>query len=537
MRTLAADVIIVGAGPCGITLANHLGIHGVSTILVDSSPDVLDYPRAVGVDDEALRSWQTVGLADTLISDMIRYPPLRYHNSKGRCFAALRPRSQPFGWPRRNMFLQPLLEATVRKGLTRFPQTTCLFGCSVDDLEQTTEGVTANAVLEGEPVVLKAQYLVGADGGRSTVRRLVGIELNGETNPSKWLVVDVQNDTLDEPFSGVYCSPTRPHMSIDLPYGFRRFEFMLAPEDNEDEVQQPESLARLLQPHYPQGMRLPHIKRSRIYMHHSRIADRFRAGRVFLAGDAAHLQPPFFGQGMNSGIRDATNLGWKLAAVLKGNLAPHVLDSYEDERREHALAMVNFATWVGRLYQPRNRFTEMLRDVFFDMIQVLPSVRDYILQLRFKPMPTYTRGLILPRTSVGGKHPAVGTMFMQPRVERRDKQVCRLDDALGSGFAVVGINVDPSAHLSPQERSFWDKLGAVRVQVNRSRAGAHLTETASAETHVLDDIDGQFRDWLEDNTPLDTMVLRPDRYVAAICRHQDLGQVTQELARVFGAKP
>jgi len=536
MRSLTADVTIVGAGPCGTTLANHLGALGVSTILVDRSPDILDYPRAVGVDDEALRSWQTVGLAETLIADMVQYPPVRYHNSKGRCFASLRPRNRPFGWPRRNMFLQPMLETALRKGLERFPNVTALYGCCIDTIEQNDGGVTAGGTLEDDAVSIQCRYLVGADGGRSTVRQAIGVQLSGQTNPTKWLVVDVLNDALNEPFSGVYCSPARPHMSIDLPYGFRRFEFMLAPGDDENEVQTPAALERLMRPHYPSGCPLPQVKRSRIYMHHSRIADRFQVGRVFLAGDAAHLQPPFFGQGMNSGIRDATNLGWKLAAALSGRIPHHALASYEAERREHALAMVNFATWIGKLYQPRNRFTEMLRDAFFDLAQAFPPVRDYILQLRFKPMPKYRRGMVLPKNSPAGAHPSVGTMFMQPHVEGRDRKSCRLDDALGLGFAVIGINIDPQAALSAGERAFWTDLGARFVQVNRSRGGAHLLAGTRGDTLVLDDVEGYFRDWLDDNAPRDVVILRPDRYVMGVCRHADLPQVTND-ARALLATP
>ena len=529
METLHTEVVVVGAGPCGVTLANHLGLHGIQTVIIDRSPGVLDYPRAVGVDDEALRSWQTVGLAGRLIQDMVQNPPVRYHNSRGKCFARIRPVAQPYGWPRRNMFLQPLTEATLREGLERFDHVRCLWGTELETLAQMQEYVTVAAKGgDGTPLEIRCRYVVGADGGRSTVRSQIGVELTGETDVFKWLVVDVENDRLDAPFSGVYCDPERPHMSIDLPYGFRRFEFMLLAQDDEDAVQSPEHLARLMQPHYPAGTPLPKVKCSRVYLHHSRIAQKFRVGRVFLAGDAAHLQPPFFGQGMNSGLRDATNLGWKLAGVLRGALPGSALDSYEAERRDHALAMVNFATWIGRLYRPYNRLTERVRDAFFSAVQSMPGIRDYILQLRFKPMPKYTRGLVLREG-----HPALGTMFMQPDVERADGRRCKLDDAIGSGFCVLGVNVDPSEHLSPSDRALWKQLGATLVQINRSRAGGHFTAQTDSGTMVLDDVEGRFRDWLDDNAPKNLVVLRPDRYVAAVCRHTDASAMTADYRRVI----
>ena len=159
---------------------------------------------------------------------------------------------------------------------------------------------------------------------------------------------------------------------------------------------------------------MPEIVRSRVYMHHSRVAESFQSGRVFLVGDAAHLQPPFFGQGMNSGIRDVTNLAWKLAAVLTGDFAESVLTSYDFERRKHATAMVSFATRIGRMYSPRNRPFEIARDSLFRMINVLPGARDYVLQMKYKPMPNYIGGLVIPPSVKGS---IVGRMVPQPFVE------------------------------------------------------------------------------------------------------------------------
>ena len=309
----SADVIIAGAGPCGVTIANHLGMFGVRTIIFDRETDIIDYPRAVGMDDEALRSYQAVGLADEILRDMIQNTPVRYYTSARRCFAHVNPQGQPFGWPRRNMFIQPITETTLRRGLSRYPSVTLATGHEVVGLTQSSEEVAVDVRRpDGQLQRYRCQYLVGADGGRSAVRKLTGIELSGRTDAWRWLVVDVEDDDRFEPFSAVYCHPKRPHMSIDLPYGFRRFEFRLMQDETDEEMQRPEAVHRLIAPHFPAGV-TPKIKRSRIYQHHSRIAERFQSGRVFLAGDAAHLQPPFFGQGMNSGLRDATNLSWKLS--------------------------------------------------------------------------------------------------------------------------------------------------------------------------------------------------------------------------------
>ncbi len=525
------QVVVVGAGPCGVTVANHLGMYGVRTLLLERSRDILDYPRAVGADDETIRSWQTVGLAEVALADMIRNVPARYHNSRGRCFAEVRPSAQPFGWPRRNIFLQPLTEATLRKGLERYPAVTVALGCELESLDQDDAGITLQVRSDtGETASVQCDYLVGADGGRSTVRRLLGVELTGTTLAQRWLVVDVMDDTLYEPFSGIYCHPSTPHMSIDLPYGYRRYEFIVPTGESEEAIQSPARIEALMRPHYPDGKALPTIKRARVYTHHSRIAERFQVGRAFLAGDAAHLQPPFFGQGMNSGIRDATNLAWKLAAVIHEKATPRLLETYDAERRDHALAMVNIATWMGRFYRPRNRLTEMARDAFFDAIQRLPNVRDYVLQLRFKPMPRYTEGIVAhdgPTIDAGSP---VGRMFMQPRVETVERKAMKLDDALGPWFAVIGINVDPATCLDDATRAFWKQLGATLVQVVKSRRGTRGLAPSLPGTVVLDDVDGAFRDWLSSNPSREVIVLRPDRYVAAACQRDRLIEITRSLA-------
>ena len=526
------DVVVVGAGPCGVTVANHLGLYGISTLVIDQSAEILDYPRAVGMDDEALRSFQTVGLAEPLLADMIRNVAARYHTANGWCFAHVHPQEQPYGWTRRNLFIQPLAERTLREGLERFANVTLRLGEELTSLSQDDGGVTATILsATGETYRVRCAYLVGTDGGRSTTRGLIGAKLEGKTDAARWLVVDMQNDTLDSPYSSVFTHRHRPRMSIMLPYGHRRFEFRIPPGESDAAALEPENLERRLQLFYGPGPRHATVLRARVYTHHSRIADRFRVGRVFLAGDSAHLQPPFFGQGMNSGLRDATNLAWKLAAVLRGVAGAGLLDSYEAERRDHARKMVNIATMFGRLYAPGSWITEFLRDTFFRLVQHLPGLRDYVLQMRFKPMPRYTQGLVLP-----GKDKLadaiVGRMFMQPMVETANRQQVKLDDAIGDWFAVIGVNRDPAAAMSDETRTFWKGLGASLVEVCPSRSAP---APASEGMTVIDDLMGAFRDWRMCNPGTDFVILRPDRYVAAVAGADELDRVTGEFRALIEA--
>ncbi len=535
-RSFDTDVLVVGAGPCGVTLANLLGHYGVNAVVIDRDQEILNYPRAVGIDDESLRTYQAIGLADELMADIIENVPIRYHTSWGRCFAHVEPSAQPFGWPKRNLFLQPMLEATLRRGLERYRTLDVRLGTELVSFDQGSGGVDAEVRTgDGKVSTIRAQYLVGADGGRSTVRRLAGIELVGTTAPVKWLVVDVTDDHLDEPYSAVYCDPQQPVLTMPLPYRHRRFEFRLGPEDVEEVVTDPDHVLDLLRPRYGR-LPLPTVVRSRVYMHHSRTAETFQAGRVFLAGDAAHLQPPFFGQGMNSGIRDATNLAWKLAAVVSGRTGAHVLDSYDTERRDHAAAMVRFATRIGRMYRPRNRGTERLRDLGFRVVQLVPGGKEYILQMKYKPMPFYTSGIVVHQAGDRRADP-VGRMFMQPTVEVGDRRRVKLDDAIGPWFAVLGLYVDPVASLSPDSLGWWENLGATFVEVARPRAtaipGTSAAASRSARQFVVEDVRGAFRDWLLARPGQEIVVLRPDRYVAAVCPRNGLEATTTALRRLL----
>lgn len=526
------DVVVVGAGPCGVTLANHLGLYGISALVIDRAKDILDYPRAVGMDDEALRSFQAVGLAEPLLADMIRNVPARYHSASGWCFAHVHPQDQPFGWSRRNIFLQPLAERTLRDGLERFDSITVRLGESLQRLVQDKDSVTASIERDdGTFYDVRCAHLVGADGGRSSVRSLIGAALEGQTDSARWLVVDMRNDDLDSPSSSVFTHRVHPRMSIALPYGHRRFEFRLSSEESDDEAVAPESLERRLRLFYGSGPRRANLVRARVYQHHSRIADRFRVGRVFLAGDAAHLQPPFFGQGMNSGLRDATNLGWKLAAVVRGIAGPQLLITYEDERRDHAQKMVNVATMFGRLYAPRSWIMEFARDAFFRVVQRLPSLRDYVLQMKFKPMPCYTNGLVVanhPLGAVGG----VGRMFMQPLVETTDHRRVMFDEAIGPWFAIIGIGKDPSSAMSRSSVEFWNSMRAKLVEVRPSRS-----EPAASGPGVviIEDVLGAFRDWRRTRRDISFIVLRPDRYVAAVCGDHELDKITEDFRKLIQA--
>lgn len=528
---MKTEVLVVGAGPCGVTIANLLGVYGVHTTIIDRSAEVIDYPRGVGVDDESLRAFQACGQGTQVHRDMIQNQSLIWFDSNLTKLAEIAPSGQPFGWPRRNSFLQPILETTLRKGLERFDHVQLLLESELVSMDENASGV--NAVIrsaDGTEKKVEAQYIIGADGGKSTVRKIIGAKLEGKTLGARWLVVDIKDSTHHAPFSGNYISSDRPFVSIDLPYGYRRFEFRLHENETNEEMVKPEAVEKLIRTHFDWNGTLTGVERARIYSHHSRVADKFGIGRAFLAGDAAHLQPPWFGQGMNSGIRDAANISWKIAAVLKHGADESILETYQQERRGHAKALVELATTLGKIYGPKTKAGEKARSYGLRAMQKIPATRDYLLQMKFKPMPFYEEGVVINPAPKNG----IGRMFIQPDVELPNGERVKLDAAVGDWFAVIGINIDPAEHLDEESRIFWQDMGAKILRVNRSRAGTHL-RVGGDQTLVVDDVAGGFRDWYKGDRNREILVLRPDRYLAATSSRDQANQMTRKFKDVFVA--
>ena len=516
------EVLIVGAGPAGLLLANFLGLHGIETLVVEQLDALIDYPRGVGMDDESLRSFQAVGLAEAVLPHTTPDHWMRFTTAKGRVFASIEPRTDVFGWPRRNAFMQPLADAVLLQGLARFPQVEVRFSHELTGFTERDGAVEAEVACPGGSTrTIRAQYLVGCDGGRSPVRKTLGIAFDGKTESTRWLVVDVADDPVGTPHAYLRCDPARPTVSIALPHGVRRFEFLVFPHETDDAITAPAALRSLLArvvPH-PQDVRMI---RSRVYTHHARLAARFRMGRVLLAGDAAHLMPVWQGQGYNSGLRDATNLGWKLAAVLRGQASQALLDTYEQERRPHAAAMISLSVMAGRIFSPTNHLVARLRDAATLVLNKVPAARDYVTQMRFKPMPSYTKGCLLAGPV------AVGRMFPQPRVRTPGGELVRLDDALGAGFSVLAWGGSPGAYMDAASRTLWSSLGAHLVAAVPENQLAEAVRRLPGTT-VVGDATGCLKAWFGEQAH-SVVVLRPDRFVAAICGPQSINATTRELA-------
>jgi 3-(3-hydroxy-phenyl)propionate hydroxylase len=526
-RSNAVDVAIVGAGPCGALMANMLGNYGITTALIDRSTEIIEYPRAVGMDDESLRAMQLVGLADDLLIDMIQNVPLRLFDRKGRCVADIRPSTREFGWSRRNIFMQQNCERVLRKGLARFERVQLILGCEVVGLTQTDDVVELHAIGEaGNDITVRAKFVVGADGGRSSVRDLIGARLEGDTHDRKWVVIDCDNDTVDAPYTALHCEPDRPYVCVHLPHGYRRWEFMLFPGEDAEAMLDDDVVRSLLARRVSDPAAV-NIVRARVYTHHSRVADRFGSGRVFLIGDAAHLMPPWAGQGLNTGIRDVVNLAWKLAGVVQGRLATSVLASYETERKPHAAAMVAMSTTLGKILSPTHNSIAIMRDAFLHASGLLPPVKRWALEMKFKPMPFYDNGFVVPNGTVGADTD-IGKMFVQPDVRVDNGATMKLDDALGDWITILGWQADPTSALAPGQRDQLLRIGVTFFKIVGSCSSAQRRSVSFVDTLLLEDCDNHLRQWFESRN-IDYVVLRPDRYVATAATHPDFARQVKRL--------
>jgi 3-(3-hydroxy-phenyl)propionate hydroxylase len=446
------DVVIVGYGPVGAAMAALLGRHEVRTLVVDRAPGVLREPRAIALDNEALRILQMTGLADDAFARVV-IPQVRLRSPYVGDFVRLDTAGTLDGHPLLVTFYQPDLEEALRAQVAQCPSVVVRTGVRMVRFDEAGDGLRV-VLREGsaDEEVVTARYLVGADGASSRVRAAIGQDLLGETYAEDWLIVDALDVPGDFDHVEFLCDPARPMPHMIAPGGRTRWEMMLRPGETRAEMESDAKVAELLRPWVkPEEL---HIERRAVYRFQARACARFRVGRVFLVGDAAHVTPPFAGQGLVAGLRDAANLAWKLAWVLHDRASSAILETYDEERRPHAVKMIALAKLMGRTVMPRSRARAILVHGAIALVRKVPWIRRYLDGLGMKPKNVFPRGLLV--RGGRGARAVRGALF--PQIERSDEQ-------LGPHLALVGIGVDPGSRLSAESRERWARAGGRTVQL------------------------------------------------------------------------
>jgi 3-(3-hydroxy-phenyl)propionate hydroxylase len=496
-----ADVVIVGGGPVGTLLGILLGQRGKRVTLVERWSQVYGRPRAVTFDHEIARILATLDI-DSETDPAITYHDELYYwkNAAGENLQIVDWQSQSAsGWRVRYWFNQPDLEARLTRIVDAIPNVVHLHGWEAAALAQDADGVTLTirrTVQEvgpdGETRTLRAKYAVGADGANSFVREALGIESEDKGYFFDWLILDMipREKYETQPAQWQLCDPRRPTTIVPGGPGRRRWEFMLLPGESATEMQTPERAWQLLE---PWGMTPDNavLERSAVYRFQARWAKVWNQGRCAIAGDAAHLMPPFAGEGMCAGLRDALALGWRLNAILEGKVADAVLNSYTTERLEHAKHYIEFSQELGKIICIADEKHAAERD---DWMKADLAARNN------HPVPTDVCHLGPGIWCADAPH--AGELSVQGVVETNGEKG-RFDQVVGHGWFVIGLNADPKAALTSEQ---LEQLAMIEGRA--AKIGAPGTACDAV------DVEGTYARWL-DGIDAKYVLLRPDFYVAA----------------------
>ena len=509
MRSLPSTVTvaIIGAGPVGLMSANLLGRLGIDVLLIDRNAAPYDIPRAITLDDEGARTLQAVGLDREYLPLTLPSRGSRYYDDAGKPFAEVGPGPTEFGFPRRTQIFQPAFERTLLTGLDRFEHVHFAYSHQFLKLKKNDEQVRVTvAGPDGQTQDVIATYVLASDGARSPVRKALGIEMLGDTYPEDWLIVDTLNDPDQEPVSKFFCRSDRPYVSIHAPSGGRRYEWRAAPGETTESLLDPSRIRALLEPIRP--FKDSDIQRAVVYTFEARIAERWSDGRVFLMGDAAHLTPPFAGQGMNAGLRDAHNLCWKIGAVTAGKASSTLLDTYETERRGPAWNMVQLAVAMGDIVMPQGDLDIAFRTSIVGWMDRFPAARDFIVQMKFKPPPRYDNGAFVALHDQPFTGSLVGQMMPQPPMRGVDGAVTRLDDVIGAGFALIAQQKSTARAMVDLREILWPELEPTLITI-----GDSLSLNVDGVTTLVPEASPAMPALRAHRDQI--ILVRPDRYVAA----------------------
>ena len=500
------DVVIVGYGPTGMLAAVKLGKAGHKVAVVERYRSLYMLPRVGIVHDDVLRMFQEIGIVEK-VKPATHFLPTYEMANNGKILLSNSVQAKAtHGWPEVISIYQPAFEAELDVVVKSLPGVDLLRGFTATAIQQDSDKVIVTIVNDaGEKQQVEARYAIGADGGNSFVRSALGLEFEFLGFDQDWLVIDAKmkrSPRPDLPALRQFCEPDQPGMTMQMGAHHRRWSFMIFPDEPLEEAMKPENVWKRLD--RPEGGTSDDFELIRVasYKFTSQIVDRWRVGRVFLAGDAAHLMPPFLAQGMCSGFRDTNNLVWKLDVVLKGIANPSLLDTYETERAPNARATIVESARVGQNVIERDHDKARQRDAQLLAMQAeLEKTRGQKQLIAFR-VPGFADGVIAePGEHVRG----AGDAFPQG-VVRRGPVEGRFDDVAGGGFLVVSRGENPDGVVSADDRNFWASIGGRFVHFGDVAGGEALTDAEGIYTQLMDEYG------------CDVLIKRPDYYLFGACK-------------------
>ena len=460
---LSYDIAVVGMGPVGATAATLFGHAGLSVVAFERDREVYALPRAVAMDGEVVRAFQRIGRGEefnALLQPLRAGDRAGFANSRREwLFGAEWTGFGASGWRDIAMFDQPEVDAWLRRAAAGHPNVTAHIGAEFESFEDRGDAVTLRATGEsGEVIEASALYLVACDGASSGIRRALDIGWHNLGYDQDWLVVDITTragHTLNNTTLQV-CDPERLTTYVAAKDPYRRWEFRLNPGETAEEMLREEKILELVDAWTPRGTY--ELRRTAVYRFHAASAERWKVGRVLLAGDAAHQTPPFLGQGMNAGMRDVINLAWKLPLVLSGTSRPELLDTYETERQAHAVDLVEWAVAIGRLME-HLAAVEAAHRSGAPSPESPPDMKSAGYGQGRQAPPLRGGAIVHEQVEAAG---CTGYPFFQPTVRDANGRAFRLDERLGKGFTIVAKTAADLV-VDTASRALVDRLGITAV--------------------------------------------------------------------------
>jgi flavoprotein hydroxylase len=526
-----ADVVVVGNGPVGAALSVLLAQRGWRVTVLERRTRPYTLPRATSFDGETARLLAATGIGPELAGITAAANGYQWQTAAGEALLDIEfATAGPYGWPDANTTHQPALEELLAARAAALPGVTVLRGHEVVGIADGDERVRVTATTDDDATrEFAARWVVGCDGANSFVRDHLDVSVTDLGFSYEWLLCDVE---LREPREFVptnvqVCDPARPTTSVGSGPGRRRWEFMRLPGESTAELNRDETAWRLLAP-FGVTPDTATLLRSTTYIFQARWADRWRVGHVLLAGDAAHLMPPFAGQGMCSGIRDVVNLAWKLDLTLRGLAAESMLDSYTEERRTQATESILASVQLGRVICVTDPAAAAERDA-----TVLANRRGRP-PTRPEPAKSLSGGLLHRRPGTDATEPPAGAVIPQGRVDRRGRTGL-FDDVVGRGFVLLTTD-DPHTALDEERLAFLSELDAhvVRLLPSGSASDDGLVDVVDVV-----DVDDVYRPYLARFTAT-SLLIRPDHHVFGAAHGPGVAALVDDLRdqlRAAGRRP